>query len=173
MLSEESCVRIVGSRGQLRVHQSVVRPSPGSGAGFGTMGYSMGQRPACWFDPTVDLLSWYNSMAKECNHIPSSGLLCVSLLAHTENKRETVDKSKHTHHFCWGKPQNFRSFSKSPKPTTEKHVKAIKCLEGPEISALEGPVEGKKDGAIFPIRFFSASQAHQYSLSLCFIFDHC
>lgn len=44
----------------------------------------------CWFDPSVDLSSWYNSMATERNLIPSSGLLHASLLAHLRNKRETV-----------------------------------------------------------------------------------
>lgn len=46
MLSEESCIGIVGSRGQLRSHPSTIQSHPGSWAGFGTVGERMGWRSA-------------------------------------------------------------------------------------------------------------------------------
>lgn len=70
--------------------------------------------------PSVDLLSWFNPMATECNLIPSSGLL----LARTGIKRETVDESMHIHHFYGGwEPQNLWSFSQRPKLTNGKTLK--------------------------------------------------
>ena len=46
MLSEESCVWIVGVGGELRSHQSVVQPSLDHWSGFDTVGQSVEQRSA-------------------------------------------------------------------------------------------------------------------------------
>lgn len=80
-----------------------VQPSQAYAAGQGlaplVKGWAGGQ--LCWFDPSVDLSAWYNSLATESNLIPSSGLLHASLLAHPGNKRKAFDESLHIHHLYW------------------------------------------------------------------------
>lgn len=68
----------------------------------------------CWFDPSVDLSSWNNSMATECNLISSRGLLHATLLAHPGNKKEAVDDSAHIIISTGRKPQNLWPFSQRP-----------------------------------------------------------
>lgn len=99
------------SSGHIKVQLS---PAYAAGQGLAPLvkGWAGGQ--LCWFDPSVDLSAWGNSLATEPNLIPSSGLLQASLLAHPGNKRKAVDESLHIHHLYWVKPQNLWMFSQRP-----------------------------------------------------------
>lgn len=113
-LSEEPQVRTVdmgASSGHIKVWLS---PSSAAGQNLAPLVKVWSRGQLCCFDPSVDLLSWFNPKATECNLIPSSGLL----LAQTGIKRETVDKSMHVHHFYRERePQNLWSFSQRLKLT--------------------------------------------------------
>ena len=109
------------SSGHIKVQLS---PAYAAGQGLAPLvkGWAGGQ--LCWFDPSVDLSAWVNSLATESNLTPSSGLLRASLLAHPGNKRKAVDESLHIHLLYWVKPQNLWMFSQRPTQKIGKPAKA-------------------------------------------------
>ena len=120
-----------------------VQPSQAYAAGQGlaplVKGWAGGQ--LCWFDPSVDLSAWYNSLATESNLIPSSGLLHASLLAHPGNKRKAVEVVAENAFFCESKQSSMGSDASSDF----SHTEVPQSFESGSLDDFEEITSGDKE----------------------------